>query len=127
MIMTSNHCLERNEMLAIDDAEGRGSVLCMLAFVALLVSSAAVASPAQCDLRLTVGVALDVPDPRDKGFLSSLLGNHPGYRLTLLRQHNESTIDLYLTGPGPNYRCVNVVKAMREDARVESVKVLQKL
>jgi hypothetical protein len=78
--------------------------------------------PAPCDMRLSVGLTPDVPDPRDAGFLSSLLGNHPGYQLTLQRQDQDSVV-LDLTGPGPAYLCRQVVDSMRRDARVLSVDV----
>jgi hypothetical protein len=86
-------------------------------------SAANAAPPALCDLQLRVELTPDVPDPRDLGFLSSLLGNHPGYRLTLLQEADGSVIVLDLTGPGPGYVCRNVVEAMRRDARVLSVHV----
>jgi hypothetical protein len=78
--------------------------------------------PGACDMRLNVGLAADVPNPRDEGFLSSLLSNHPGYRLTFLRQDPDSIV-LDLTGPGPAYSCRRVVETMRRDARVQSVDV----
>jgi hypothetical protein len=84
-------------------------------------STAAAASPAACDMRLSIELTPDVPDPRDEGFLSSLLNNHPGYQLTLQPQDTGSVIVLDLTGPGPEYRCRNVVETMRRDARVLSI------
>ena len=86
-------------------------------------STADAASPASCDLRLTVELTPDVPNPGDPGFLSSLLSNHPGYRLTLQQQDDDYAIVLDLTGPGPDYRCQNVIETMRRDARVLSVRV----
>jgi hypothetical protein len=87
------------------------------------VSSVTVAVPATpCDMHLNVGLTPDVPDPRDAGFLSSLLGNHPGYQLTFQRQDQDSVV-LDLTGPGPAYFCGKVVDTMRRDARVLSVDV----
>jgi hypothetical protein len=35
-----------------------------------------------CEARLTVELTPDVPDATDAGFLSSLLTNHPDYRLS---------------------------------------------
>jgi hypothetical protein len=78
--------------------------------------------PAACDMRLNVGLTPDVPNPRDEGFLSSLLSNNPGYRLTFLRQAPGSIV-LDLTGPGPAYSCRKVIETMRRDARVASVAV----
>jgi hypothetical protein len=90
--------------------------------VAVLGSNtAAAAPPATCDMQLTVELTPDVPNPRDAGFLSSLLSNHVNYRLTLRRQNNSSVIVLDLTGPGPDYRCQNVVEAMGRDGRVRAV------
>ncbi len=93
--------------------------------VALVFASgtAHAASPGPCEMRLGVVLTPDVPDPRDPGFLSSLLSNHPGYRLTLLEQDPGSSLVLDLLGPGPEYQCRNVIETMRRDARVLSVDV----
>ena len=88
---------------------------------ASLSSNAVAAAPAQCDLQLTVELTPDVPVPSDAGFLSSLLGNHPGYRLTMLQERAASVLDLELTGPGPEYLCHDVIDAIRKDGRVQSV------
>jgi hypothetical protein len=88
---------------------------------ASLSANAVAAAPALCDLQLTVKLTPDVPDPSDAGFLRSLLGNHPGYRLTMLHQHSGSVLDLELTGPGPDYLCHDVIDAIRKDGRVQSV------
>jgi hypothetical protein len=74
--------------------------------------------PAACDLRLVVQLTPDVPNPRDPGFLSSLLGNHPSYRLNLRQERDDSLLVLDLTGPAPDDGCQSVVDAMRKDARV---------
>ncbi len=63
-----------------------------------------------------------VPNPSDVGFLSSLLGDHTGYQLTLRRQRDGFVIVLELTGPGPDYLCRNVAEAIRRDGRVLSVR-----
>jgi hypothetical protein len=93
--------------------------------VAQADSTAQAGPVAPCDMRLRVELTPDVPDPRDAGFVSSLLGNHPDYRLTLQRQDpdNSSVIALDLTGPGPEAGCREVVTSMRKDARVTSVEV----
>jgi hypothetical protein len=93
-------------------------------------SAAHAATPApaqQCDLRLRVELTPDVPDPRDPALLSSLVRGHSRYWLTLQRQNleNASVIVVDLTGPGPEGRCRQVVKAMRADRRVWSVDVQQ--
>src|SRR5207237_5915543 len=91
--------------------------------LALAAVSSTVAVPAgACDMRLRVGLTPDVPNPRDEGFQSSLLSNHPGYQLTFLRQ-DPGAVVLDLTGPGPAYSCRRVVETMRRDARVQSVDV----
>jgi hypothetical protein len=79
--------------------------------------------PAACDVQLSAVLTPDVPDPGDPGFLSSLLNNHPGYRLTLMGQGRGSVVDLDLSGPGPEDRCVNVIETMRKDSRVQSVRL----
>ena len=100
----------------------RWLVLVAATFVAGLGSNATVAAPpVPCDMRLTVELTPDVPDPRDVGFLSSLLSNYSGYQLTLRRQLDDSVIVVELTGPGPDYGCQNVIEAMRRDGRVLSV------
>ena len=93
--------------------------------VAQADSTAQAGPVAPCDMPLRVALTPDVPDPRDAGFVSSLLGNHPDYRLTLQQQDpdNSSVIALDLTGPGPEAGCREVVKSMRKDARVVSVEV----
>jgi hypothetical protein len=85
--------------------------------------AAGAASPVPCAMRLSVELTPDVPNPRDLGFLSSLLSNHPDYQLTLQHQYDGSVIVLDLAGPGPEYQCQNVVETMRRDARVLSVHV----
>ena len=87
----------------------------------VLASNIAAASPAVCDLRLSIELTPDVPDPADAGFLSSLLNNQVSYRLTLLGRQPRSVIVTELAGPGPEYRCRNVVEAMRKDARILSI------
>lgn len=95
-----------------------------LIVMALLGSNVAEAAPpAACDMGLSVELTPDVPNPGDVGFLSSLLGDQTGYRLTLRRQRDGSVIVLELTGPGPDYLCRNVIEAMRKDGRVLSVRV----
>jgi hypothetical protein len=98
-------------------------VLSSLALTGGLSSNAAAAAPAvSCDLELTVALTPDVPNPRDPGFLSSLLSNHPAYRLILREQRDSSDIGVELTGPGPESECRDVVETMRRDGRVLSVR-----
>ena len=66
----------------------------LLAALGVLVlgrSGAAQAAPeTPCDVHLQVELSSDVPNPHDPGFISSLLGNHPDYRLTLQDQDSAS-------------------------------------
>ena len=81
------------------------------------------ASAAVCERRLTVEFTPDVPDPRDTGFLSSLLSNEVGYRLVFRRQADDTNITVELVGPGPAYRCQEAIDTLSRDARVLSVQV----
>jgi hypothetical protein len=104
------------------------AALPVVALAMLLFGSDAIAeqSPAPCHMRLAVELTPDVPDPSDVGFLSSLLDNQVGYRLTLQQQRSGSVIILMLTGPGPDDRCQEVIETLRKDARVLSVYVYGK-
>ena len=88
----------------------------------LAVGTAAAAQRTECDVQLTVELTPDVPDPGDPGFLSSLLNNHPDYRLELLQMIDAALVELDLSGPGPGYLCEGVVETIRKDARVLSVR-----
>jgi hypothetical protein len=107
----------------VKGARRNGSILSAAMLAALLVNNGAAASPAVCDVRLVVELTPDVPNPLDSGFLSSLLSNQASYQLTLLRQSSGSVIVLELAGPGPEYRCQNVIAAMRKDGRVLSIQL----
>jgi hypothetical protein len=102
-----------------------GSILSVAILAALLVSNSAAASPAACDMRLSVELTPDIPNPLDSGFLSSLLSNQASYGVTLLDRRPGSVILIELTGPGPDYLCRNVVEAMRKDGRVLSIHLEQ--
>ena len=92
--------------------------------VSVLVSSiASAAAPAPCDVRLTVELTPDVPNPTDPGFLGSLLSNQVDYLLRLRRERSDSLLVLELTGPGPDDRCRSAIEAIRRDGRVLSVHV----
>src|ERR1700686_341007 len=104
----------------------RSSTLLAVALIAVLGgTSAAASSTAPRELRLKVQLTPDVPDPRDPGFLSSLLGNHSGYQLTLQGQRGDFVIDLELAGPGPLNACRNVLDALRKDGRSVFIQVQQ--
>jgi hypothetical protein len=126
MAMNLNHFLRRRRQINVNGVKRGSGILGAVMLVALFGSStAAVASPARCDMRLTVELTPDIPNPRDVGFLSSLLSDHASYRLSLWQEPSDSLIVLELTGPGPDYRCENVVEAIRRDGRVLSVHVQQ--
>jgi hypothetical protein len=99
----------------------------LLALPPLLVSESLRADPPigppVCSMRLSIEVTPDVPDPTDPGFLSSLLGNHPGYALYFLGKGDDTHVYVQLQGPGPGERCQEVVDSMRNDGRVASVGV----
>jgi hypothetical protein len=78
-------------------------------------------APPKCALSLSVEVTPDVPDPSNSEFISSLLGDHPGYRLFLLQAVDSTHVNLQLQGPGPDQRCQAVVNSMRNDGRVVSI------
>jgi hypothetical protein len=102
-------------------------MLAVLALSAIFITGPVSADPPMaqptCALRLTVEVTPDVPNPTDGGFISSLLGDHEGYSLFLLRSVNDSHVVLQLQGPGPRERCRAVVDSMRNDSRVQSIQV----
>jgi hypothetical protein len=103
----------------------RTVVLGVLTLAALVSGNVALADPAPCDVRLSVELTPDVPDPRDEAFISSLLDDEVDYQLTLRREASDTAIVLELTGPGPAYRCQKVLDVIRRDARVLSVHVRQ--
>lgn len=104
----------------------------LIAVAALAVLSAtARIAPAQesdpaprCSLQLAVELDSDVPDATDPGFLSSLVGNHVNFSLVIERVIDDSNVELQLNGPGSRENCLEVVDAMRRDARVENIEVL---
>jgi hypothetical protein len=77
-----------------------------------------------CVMRFSVELTPDIPNPRDGGFISSLLGDHPGYQLTLRRVVDDTHIDLQLYGPGPDESCGDVLASMSKDGRVVAIQTL---
>jgi hypothetical protein len=104
-------------------ARGIGSLGAVVLVSVLVSSTASAAAPASCDVRLTVELTPDVPNPTDRGFLGSLLSNQVDYLLSLRRERSDSLLVLELTGPGPDYRCQNAIEAIRRDGHVLSVHV----
>jgi len=92
---------------------------------ALLLTCAAGAdepmAPPKCAMRLSVEVTPDVPNPGDGAFISSLLGNHPGYQLFLLGVVDDTHVNLQLQGPGSPDSCQAVIDSMRNDGRVVTI------
>jgi hypothetical protein len=125
MAMNLSCHLQRPRESDVNEARRSGSILSAAMLAAVLVNNVATASPAVCDTRLSVELTPDVPNPVDSGFLSSLLSNQASYRLTLLQRRTGSVIVIELMGPGPDYRCQDVVEAMRKDGRVLSIHVDQ--
>ena len=104
------------------------TALVVVVMVQLMVASGtgSAAPTASCNMRIRVELTPDVPQPLEAGFISSLLGNHAAYRLTLRQQdpYNTSVVALDLAGPAPELGCREVINSMRKDARVVSIDVL---
>jgi len=123
--MNLNSLFQRPRESDVDQARRSGSIMSAAMLAAVLVSNIAVASPAVCNMRLSVELTPDVPNPVNSGFLSSLLSNQASYQLTLQGWRPGSVIVIELTGSGPDSRCQDVVEAMRKDGRVLSIHVDQ--
>lgn len=104
-------------------APGIGIIGAVVLLSVLVAKTASAAAPGPCDVRLTVQLTPDVPDPTDVGFLSSLLSNQVDYLLSLRRQRSDSLLVLELTGPGPDRSCQNAIETIRRDGRVLAVHV----
>jgi hypothetical protein len=74
-----------------------------------------------CSRHLSLQLTPDVPNPRDLSFLSSLVTT-PGYQL-VWRGQADGTIEVELSGPGPEDQCRAVIAAIRKDGRVLAVNV----
>jgi hypothetical protein len=99
----------------------RASAAALLALAAGYTAADEPSPPPQCVLHLLVSLTPDVPNPRDSGFISSLLGDHTGYQLTLRHVIDDTHLDMLLFGPGPKRNCREIVDSMRKDARVSAV------
>jgi hypothetical protein len=111
--------VERTAGTARIVAIAAGAVLTLLA--THTVNADEPVAPPRCSMRLSVEVTPDVPNPGNEAFISSLLGNHVGYQLFLLRLVDDTHVDLQLQGPGPADACQAVVDSMRNDGRVLSI------
>ncbi|TLY60496.1 MAG: hypothetical protein E6K52_10250, partial [Gammaproteobacteria bacterium] len=79
--MKLNDFPERRRDIRVNGAQRHNGIWAALILIAALGSTAAAAAPpAPCDMRLSIELTPDVPNPGDLGFLSSLLGNHSGYQ-----------------------------------------------
>lgn len=78
----------------------------------------------RCSLQLSVEFDPGVPNVADPGFLSSLVGNHLSYSLVIVQQLDDSNARMELFGPGSPQNCLEVLDAIRRDARVERIEVL---
>lgn len=94
---------------------------CLIVLTCL--TGTAVAQTRACSRTLSIELTPDVPDEADAGFLSSLVGDNPGYSLLLIRERRGSVIVVTLTGPGPQSACDKVVEAINHDGRVLTVEV----
>jgi hypothetical protein len=89
--------------------------------VTLTVGADEPVAPSKCAMRLAVQVTPDVPNPGNGAFISSLLGDHPGFQLFLLQVVDDTNVILQLQGTGSADRCQAVVDSMRNDGRVLSI------
>jgi hypothetical protein len=102
---------------------GIDTVGAMVLATVLVYNTAFAEASVPCDVRLTVELTPDVPNPTDGGFLGSLLSNQVEYLLSLRRERSDSLLVLELIGPGPAYRCRKAIETIRRDGRVLSVRV----
>lgn len=79
-----------------------------------------IATP-MCALHLLVELTPDVVDPGAGDFVSSLLGNHPGFQLFVVQVVDDTHLILQLQGPGAIDQCQSVLDSMRNDGRVVSI------
>jgi hypothetical protein len=102
----------------------RTGIFVGVVLASVLVSNTAFAAPpGVCDVRLTVELTPDVPNPADEGFLDSLLSNQVDYQLSLRRERSNTLLVVELIGPGPDYRCRDAIESIRRDGHVLSVHV----
>lgn len=91
--------------------------------LALFAGGRAISAPATaCVVHLTIEVDAEVPRARGAAFLTTLIGNHPGYRLAWVGRQSASVIDVDLVGDGLDGDCRRVVDDLRVDSRILSVR-----
>jgi hypothetical protein len=102
--------------------------ICVMAASAALavlpLGVAAAATPARCDVRLSLHLTPDAADPSDQGFLDSLLAD-PLYRLAWIRG-TDTKVLVELTGPATDRRCRDGIRRLSASAFVLDVKVIRK-
>jgi hypothetical protein len=82
-------------------------------------------APPACSVHFVAELTPDVPNPRDSGFLSSLLSDNTGFRLYLQHVIDDTHLDLLLMGPGPKRNCREALDSIRKDSRIASIQVQQ--
>jgi hypothetical protein len=97
----------------------------LLLATSLTAAQDATSPPSRCSVHFIAELSPDVPNPRDGGFVSSLLGDHSGYRLYLRHVIDDTHLDMLLLGPGPKRNCRDVVESIRKDSRIQSLEVQQ--
>jgi hypothetical protein len=95
----------------------------LLLLAACGTASAQQATAPFCQLNFVLELTPDVPNVRDPAFVSSLLGDHGGFRLYLQHVIDDTHLDMSILGPGLRRDCRQVLDDMRKDARVKSIQV----
>ena len=99
------------------------------ALLALVLLAVCATAPAQqttapvCQLSFLLELTPDVPNVRDPAFVSSLLGDHGGFRLYLQHVVDDTHLTMSILGPGMRRDCRQVLDDIRKDARVKSLQV----
>jgi len=88
------------------------------------IGSASAGAPTQCEVRLALHLTPDAADPKDQGFLDSLLAD-PQYRLTWVRGTDTRAV-VELRGPASDRRCRAGIRRLATSAFVLDVKVVPK-
>jgi hypothetical protein len=88
------------------------------------IGGAIAGAPTQCDVRLALHLTPDASNPKDQGFLDSLLAD-PQYRLTWVRGTDTRAV-VELTGPASDRRCRAGIRRLANSAFVLDIKVVAK-
>jgi hypothetical protein len=76
----------------------------------------------KCTLRLNVHVTPDVENPRDPGFLSTLVGN-PAYSLVFISTSDEPDVQVMQLS-GPPGTCSKEVEFMKQNSHIVNIEVV---